>query len=207
MTREWCENVYGNPLGIRIVQNGLIAFALCQAWGNTPEQFEDDPFNPAGKKLLDLFQSGGAYPSNASAMQAVVGVHDANTLTNHETVSGTYGVFHDTGTNGFVQGMPVYGSSLRFDFTVEGPGHQVIVTDTRTWRTFPAAGKVEHGDLLGAGEVSTQIQRFPALGDRLQLVVVTWDSCCRNCNRRERSAGRSTPIARPTSRSAWRPTC
>jgi hypothetical protein len=67
----------------------------------------------------------------------------------------------------------VYESSLRFDFTVEGPAHQVIVTDTRTWRIFPVPGAVEHGDLLGAGEATVQIQRLPELGDRLMLVVVT----------------------------------
>src|SRR5262249_27699680 len=39
MLRDWCDQVYKSPLGRRVVQNGLLAYAIFQAWGNTPEQF------------------------------------------------------------------------------------------------------------------------------------------------------------------------
>ena len=34
MTREFCNEVYGTELGLRIVQNATGAYALCQHWGN-----------------------------------------------------------------------------------------------------------------------------------------------------------------------------
>src|SRR4029077_13141410 len=40
MSRAFCDGVYGDPLGMRIMRNALTAYALCQHWGNAPEQFE-----------------------------------------------------------------------------------------------------------------------------------------------------------------------
>src|SRR5208282_2045021 len=45
MTIKFCNAVYGSDLGRRVVQNALVAYALCQLWGNTPEQFQADPAN------------------------------------------------------------------------------------------------------------------------------------------------------------------
>src|SRR5262249_45373103 len=39
MTRDFCKGDYSSPLGLRVVQNALAAYALCQHWGNVPEQF------------------------------------------------------------------------------------------------------------------------------------------------------------------------
>ena len=50
----WCVRVLGKPLGMRVVQNGLAAFAVCQAWGNTPVAFEGDG-NGAG--ILSLISN------------------------------------------------------------------------------------------------------------------------------------------------------
>ena len=43
MEREFFEKVYAdsNLAGQRVIQNGLVAYALCQHWGNAPEQFFD----------------------------------------------------------------------------------------------------------------------------------------------------------------------
>ncbi|MEM7716050.1 MAG: hypothetical protein AAF349_21175, partial [Cyanobacteria bacterium P01_A01_bin.68] len=40
LNMAWCSRILGKPLGKRILQNGMLAGAICQAWGNTPEQFE-----------------------------------------------------------------------------------------------------------------------------------------------------------------------
>ena len=37
----WCERVLQKPLGRAIIRNGLSAYAVFQAWGNTPEQFAE----------------------------------------------------------------------------------------------------------------------------------------------------------------------
>lgn len=69
LTREWTQNVL-NPNGLtkRIVQNGLAAFAVFQAWGNTPERFSSGN----GALLLGMLESlntnGGG---NASVFQSI----------------------------------------------------------------------------------------------------------------------------------------
>ncbi len=42
----WCQRVLASPLGRQIVRNGLLAYALFQAWGNTPEQFAESNRSP-----------------------------------------------------------------------------------------------------------------------------------------------------------------
>lgn len=39
LNREWFEDVEASADGKRIIQNGLSAFGIFQAWGNTPERF------------------------------------------------------------------------------------------------------------------------------------------------------------------------
>lgn len=41
LTRGWEEAAYNNPLSRRIIGNTLIAYWLCQAWGNRPEKLQD----------------------------------------------------------------------------------------------------------------------------------------------------------------------
>jgi hypothetical protein len=171
MTREFCDKIYGNPLGLRIMQNGLVAYALCQGWGNTPEQFEDDPKNPAGKVLLNLLSGGNSssYAGNAAKIQTTVGLHDAATLGQRSP----YYLDHEAGFDIEVQGVHVNTASINFHYTIEAPSYQVIVTDTRTWRMWPQAGKVTHPDLLSVTNLTGQLNITPSLGDRLQMVVVT----------------------------------
>lgn len=38
LTAEWEYDAYGHPFSKRIIGNALIAYTLCQAWGNSPEQ-------------------------------------------------------------------------------------------------------------------------------------------------------------------------
>lgn len=40
LTRGWEEAAYGHPFSKRIIGNALIAYLLCQAWGNAPEKFK-----------------------------------------------------------------------------------------------------------------------------------------------------------------------
>ena len=41
LSARWEEEAYGHPFSRRIVGNALLAYALCQGWGNTPEVFGD----------------------------------------------------------------------------------------------------------------------------------------------------------------------
>jgi len=40
LTRGWEEAAYGHPFSKQIIGNSLIAYWLCQGWGNAPEKFE-----------------------------------------------------------------------------------------------------------------------------------------------------------------------
>jgi hypothetical protein len=167
MTRDICKAMYGHPLGLRVVQNALVAYALCQHWGNAPEVFEDagaGVATPPGKALLDLLDGttdAGRYEASSPALRTLVGVHDEATLATRPHNA----LFHDEG-------------SLLYHFTVEGPGHQVIFTDTRTWRSFPT-GRAGGGVLLPPEQLAQQIvatptiEATPTTGERFLIVVLT----------------------------------
>jgi hypothetical protein len=167
-TRNWCRGVYDSPLGRRIVQNGLVSYALCQHWGNAPEQFESslDP----GSRLLQLLDTpqptqleafkrkATEYNNKSASISSLLGVHAETELAKRTP----YAVFHDP-------------SSLQYHYTIEGTGHQVIVTDTRTWRSFPRGG-ANAPDFLSEDQFYEQIlneNKIPGLAGRTLLVVLT----------------------------------
>ena len=88
MTPSFCKDVYTAPLGLQIVQNALVAYSLCQHWGNVPEEFfrpEDAPASagfggtPPGRQLLNTLNGVNAttYSSTTTtaALRTAVGVH------------------------------------------------------------------------------------------------------------------------------------
>jgi hypothetical protein len=163
MTRDICKSLYGHPLGLRVAQNALVAYSLCQHWGNVPEVFEG---TGPGKAMLDLLNGTDAarYETNSPALRKLVAVHEESVLATQPDNA----VFHDP-------------DSLIFNFTVEGPGHQVIFTDSRTWRSFPT-GRVGGGVLLPSDQLAKQIVATPPAydatltdrsGDRFVIVVMT----------------------------------
>ena len=155
MTRDTCKSLYGHPPGLRVAQNALVAYSLCQHWGNVPEVFEG---TGPGKALLDLLDGthdAARYEANSPALRTLVAVHEESALATQPDNA----VFHDP-------------DSLIFNFTVEGPGHQVIFTDSRSWRSFPT-GRVGGGVLLPSDQLAKQIVATPPAGDRFVIVVMT----------------------------------
>jgi hypothetical protein len=41
LSAEWEEIAYGEPFSRRIIGNALVAYLVCQGWGNAPENFSD----------------------------------------------------------------------------------------------------------------------------------------------------------------------
>jgi hypothetical protein len=159
MTRKFCKKIYGNDLGLRVIQNALVAYTLCQHWGNAPEQFDllgQAAAELPGRNLLALVEGGSAerYKQNSAALRTLVSVHDDAVVQGRPA----HGLFHEA-------------KALVFNYTVEGPAHQVIFTDTRTLRTFPDEDK--GGVLLSGEQMLEQIGRTPATGERALLVVLT----------------------------------
>jgi hypothetical protein len=163
MTLGWWRSLYSFGLGVRIIQNGVLAYALCQHWGNAPQQFDSSVSPEPGAKLLTLLDKGDAkaYDTNSDAIRSRIAVHTSSEIFNRP---GDPGFFHDS-------------PSLTYNFTVEGTGHQIIFTDTRTWRSFPH-GTTQHADLLTIDQFKEQIEntlslRTAANVDRVLIVVLT----------------------------------
>lgn len=182
MTRHFVEGVYQSDLGLRVVQNGLTAFAICQAWGNVPEQFDQGAPTAAGTQLLAQLatvagasDSAAAYDTASPPIRTLVGVHTYELMEDDSegALSNSIRAFHDGASSPpdtiTVNDVDVNTKSLRYNYTIEGPAHQVLVTDTRTWRGFTGDNTLP---TLLYGQLPDQIiNAKPPLGERLQLLI------------------------------------
>lgn len=107
----WCANVLERPLGRRIVRNGLYAYALCQAWGNDPDQFDA----PNGRAFLETVDRWRGDEQDSALLDEYLGLPDE---------------FSGRGT------IPRGERALRWNFTVETPAYRALVLDTRTRRVY-----------------------------------------------------------------------
>jgi hypothetical protein len=113
------KKVYGlggnqATLGTAIVRNGLAAYAVFQAWGNTPEQFDPADANAPGTKLLAALAAWDGLPSSAEIpkIQTAVGI--------------------PTGATDFTTTRAAGG--LTWHYAYRWTQHELIVLDTRTRR-------------------------------------------------------------------------
>lgn len=129
LNQAWCLRVLGKPLGRRVVQNALLAYAVFQAWGNTPEQFQD---RGAGEKLLAATQkwsnSAGEDPQAEAAIAQYLGLPPSDPLTHLPKMRLDEDVL-------ILDRSPY---ALRWHYTIKNDAYEVIVLDTRTWRGYPA---------------------------------------------------------------------
>ena len=109
----WCRRVLASPLGRRVVRNALLAYALFQAWGNTPNQFD----GPPGRALLAAVEAWRREPAE----------------THEETIAEILGLPASFGGRGTLPRGP---RALRWNYTFAGPRYQLIVLDTRTERLY-----------------------------------------------------------------------
>src|SRR5713226_9056637 len=128
----WCKRVLASPLGRRIVRNGLLAYALFQAWGNTPDQFEE----PNGLALLEALESWRGDESEAR----------------EETIATSLGLPDSFGGSGV---LPQTGQALRWHYTYSGPRYHLIVLDTRTHRLYRSPS--EFPGLLAPDAIEQQL--------------------------------------------------
>ena len=149
----WCQIILANPLGRHVVRNGLLAYALFQAWGNTPQQFAESD----GMALLNAVDSWRGNETDAWT----------------ETIDELLGLPPAFSGTGELQHSP---RSLHWYHTYEGPRYQVIVMDTRTQRLYrsphafpgllsPYAIQVQVGSAARqVAEVTIIISATPVLG-------------------------------------------
>lgn len=151
ITEAWRQRVVNAPLGRAVLRNGLMAYAVFQAWGNDPAAFrhENPPPLPeqwsAAEKLLVAISEGAAAltapaAATVSSIDRLIGIDEP-------------------------AGVP----SVPFHYTVQGPKFTVRVLDTRTRRTY--RGSRHAPPRLVGGTLN---QQLPAaiLSDPRELLIV-----------------------------------
>lgn len=141
----WCDRILNKPLGRRILQNGMLGYALCQGWGNTPEQFTE---GKAGWELLEAIElwskSAGIDRKQETKISKFVGLPKFAEITQTHPRKLT----RDP-------------EALTWHYIVPGPKYEVLVLDTRTQREFPGKNDFDFPGLLHADAYDEQISNVP----------------------------------------------
>jgi hypothetical protein len=146
---SWCRRTMGNDLGRRIVQNALAAYAVFQAWGNTPAQFEGTA--PGSAFLSALAQWRGKADLTDEEVKRRLRVPAAADIE-------------------LTHGLPVAPDGLTWHYTAEGPRYKVVVLDARTHRKY-AQGADDPPFLLDDAALQQQIPPAPTSSTQVTLVV------------------------------------
>jgi hypothetical protein len=153
LNREWCYRVLAKPLGRRVVQNAMLAYAIFQAWGNTPAQFDR---GNAGDKLLQAAriwsESGGNDLAVWEDAARYLGIPDLDSETGLPKFKVDEDVLILDRDSGGKQ-------ALNWHFTVRSYKHEVIVLDTRNWRGYPLEKSIDPPMLLSHKGFEQQIQQ------------------------------------------------
>ncbi|MFI1195131.1 hypothetical protein ACH4T9_17965 [Micromonospora sp. NPDC020750] len=154
MTREFVTGaVITSELGRRVVRNAMAAYAVFQAWGNTPDRFAEQ--GAAGEPGRDLLAA-------LSGWLAAPGAVDDLRLRER------LGLPTAVGTDG----RPVRpAGALTYHFTVTWPRYQLVALDTRTWREFPAGAEHPGGLLLADHPLNEMISGGGVLDDESVTVL------------------------------------
>ncbi|KAA9338974.1 metallophosphoesterase family protein [Adhaeribacter soli] len=144
---DWTNRALNNKLGKRIIQNGLTAFTLFQAWANTPDRFDlpVSNLNPQTEGGQFLSQLEKLRDNPAENIDQTTSPFDNWKLLGNIIVP----TINHNSTGSYLTGGLEYAFSLNF------PLYQVIIFDTRNRREFPP---VKQGKSNGkpAGLISVQ---------------------------------------------------
>ncbi len=162
---SWVEDVYRSPLGPRIIRNGLLAYAVFQHWGNVPASPDVDRMLGAVETWAQAEEQIDTQPLEADDTDAAV---SAAVALPHTTVDGENFCRPLRTTLQF----PCEGA-IRWDYTVEGPAHRVVVLDTRTRRAYPTKLTTE---LIQQGPHGMDLELAPltqSTGDPRLVILVS----------------------------------
>ncbi|AFY92480.1 hypothetical protein [Chamaesiphon minutus] len=127
LNQAWCLRVLGKPLGKQVVQNALLAYAIFQGWGNTPDRFEA---GTSGGKLLAAAQkwslSRGTDLAANLEIARLVGMPQSDSRTGLPKFT----------LDGEVAILDRDPEALTWHYTIASNCHEVMVLDTRTWRGY-----------------------------------------------------------------------
>ncbi len=148
LNREWCAKVLDkkkNPTGRRVILNGLLAYAVFQAWGNTPDLFRPNDPSAPGWLLLD-------------AATKWRGVSDKNSEKTEAELFTRLNI--PTYEDGKLLALPPADPVMRWHYTINTPHFQALILDTRTMRGFPG-GAQDPPALLNDEAFRMQIDEAP----------------------------------------------
>jgi hypothetical protein len=143
LNQIWRDRVFTSPLGRTVLRNGLLAYAVCQGWGNDPKQFATE--GSKQKALLDLvpklFPPGEDLPPHTETSDAI----------------------------DLLLGLDGSDPPVRWHYQVDGPKHRVLVLDVRTRRSFTSRASPPSN--LSSAALKEQIPEGP-LPTGLELLFV-----------------------------------
>ncbi|MET3934830.1 hypothetical protein [Arthrobacter sp. OAP107] len=154
ISAPWRTRVLTSPLGRAIVRNGLLAYAIMQAQGNTPEKWADPPVVAVQPPPTPEFTLHGK-------LEALVGDGSAPTTPHENEVDGLLGLTSPTAV-----------PAVNFHYTVDGPRHRVNVLDSRTRRTYDSTTRHSPPKLVGTA-LDAMLPAGPMTDGRELLVVVS----------------------------------
>lgn len=146
---EWAEASRTDQGLHRIVRNGLLAYAVFQAWGNDPDRF-------AAKGVPDELLSLVTIPAGKTAppISATPAAADAALRLTTETAEAA--------------------TLMTWSWTLDGEEHRVIALDTRTVRDFKSLrgpkGEMNRPGLLTEVELDEQLTKHK-IADKLCFVI------------------------------------
>ncbi len=142
----WCRRVLGSPLGRRVVRNALLAYALFQAWGNTPDQYDE----PNGIALLNAIDSwrGEESKSREETITEIIGLP--------ASFEGSGELTHSD-------------QALRWNYTFSGPRYQLIMLDTRTHRFYRTPS--DFPGLLAPEAIESQIVAVERMDVDVTIII------------------------------------
>ncbi|MBW4609743.1 MAG: hypothetical protein KME22_21680 [Hassallia sp. WJT32-NPBG1] len=154
LNMAWCDRVLSKPLGRRVLQNGMLAYAVFQGWGNTPDQFEE---GKPGDALLKAAAAWSASKGKNLEYEKQIAHHIAL-----PTVADI--------KNNNPRGIPHTDNNIKWHYTVTSPGYEVIVLDTRTWREFPGKD-FDFPALFGAKGCDEQISKVVPPNTKVTFLI------------------------------------
>ncbi len=167
LNRAWCTGVLGKPLGKRAVQNGLFAYAIFQAWGNTPQQFEE---GQPGEKLLQAAEVWSASAGTNQIAEATISKCLGLPQISSETGLPEFRLDEDVLVldRNYPDGM----LPLNWHYTIRSSKHEVVILDTRTWRGYSQENPLAPPMLLSPTAFKQQIQKPLEMATKVEVTFV-----------------------------------
>lgn len=127
---EWVEAVYQTELGRRVMLNGLSAYAVFQAWGNTPNYFDiNNDEGQKGHELLTALSDWIKANTKNAEKEALIAKRVNLPFSETEITK-----LVNAARNGKI---PISKEAVKWHFNLKHPKYEVLFTDARTQRSFP----------------------------------------------------------------------